>query len=186
MAEWQDRERLSYAPTFAMVERWRRFEYNSGRFAGFDACKDLFRDGTVIALPTPGHSLGHSAVLVSLGDHFALITGDAAYTMRHLDPRAVASFAVLGEQALTTYEDSVRRMVALQEELGDVVFIAPHDPFEYNTVVLARALEDGRLAAKEREELRARQAALYHEDGTLRDEAMPRWDDDVGLVVDIP
>lgn len=188
--EHTDRARVSYEPSFAAVEHWDRFAYDSGAYGGFQASKDLLGDGTVVLLPTPGHTLGHTAVLVHLGDHHALVAGDALYTLRHLDPDALASFNYFGEQGLATYQDSVRRMAGLPEALGaEVVFVPPHDPFAYGAWLLGSALADGRLSAEERARVSAETAAILDEAGHLRPEARPRWApaEDTGRVTsDVP
>jgi glyoxylase-like metal-dependent hydrolase (beta-lactamase superfamily II) len=45
---------------------------------------DLFGDGSVRLIATPGHSPGHISLVLRLRDRFALIAGDALYTMRTL------------------------------------------------------------------------------------------------------
>ncbi|NJL34608.1 MAG: MBL fold metallo-hydrolase [Chloroflexaceae bacterium] len=63
-AEWADRARMGYSPGYAAITRWHHFTYDGGRFYSFAACADLFGDGLVIALPTPGHSYGHMSLLI--------------------------------------------------------------------------------------------------------------------------
>jgi glyoxylase-like metal-dependent hydrolase (beta-lactamase superfamily II) len=185
--EWDDRDRTSYEPSFAAVTQWDRFAFDSGHFHTFAASKDLLGDGTIVLLPTPGHSMGHTAVLVVLGDHHVLVTGDAAYTLRHLDPDALASFNYFGEQGLATYQDSVRRMAQLVDALPDVIVLPPHDPFAYNVEHMQRALADGRLDVGERAQLDGMRRALFDADGRLRLAARPRWDEAQQRVVsDIP
>ncbi len=45
---------------------------------------DLFGDGSVVLLATPGHSAGHLSLLLRLHDRPLLLAGDALYTMRTL------------------------------------------------------------------------------------------------------
>ncbi len=51
-------------------------------FATFGRSVDIFGDGSVRIVYTPGHSAGHCSVILRLGGREALLTGDAAYTMR--------------------------------------------------------------------------------------------------------
>ena len=51
-------------------------------FATFGRSVDLFGDGSVRMVYTPGHSAGHCSVILRLSGREALLTGDAAYTMR--------------------------------------------------------------------------------------------------------
>jgi glyoxylase-like metal-dependent hydrolase (beta-lactamase superfamily II) len=175
--EWEDRARVSYEPTFAAVARWDRFEFDSGAFGPFAASRDLLGDRSVVLLPTPGHTRGHSVVLVQLEGGGALVAGDALYTLRHLDPEALASFNYFGPQGLATYQDSVRRIAALAHHRPGLVLVVPHDPFAYNLVHTRAALADGRLSASESVLLRAEQAKLFDASGRLREAARPRWDE---------
>lgn len=50
----------------------------------FDKALDLFADGSVTLVCTPGHSSGHMSVILRLRDREALIAGDAIYTMATL------------------------------------------------------------------------------------------------------
>jgi N-acyl homoserine lactone hydrolase len=174
--EWDDRARVSYEPSFAGVARWDHFAFDSGALGPFAASHDLFGDRSVVLLPTPGHTLGHSVVLVQLEEASALVAGDSLYTLRHLDAAALASFNYFGEQGLATYQDSVRRLAALAGERGDLALLVPHDPFAYNLVHTKAALSDGRLTRDEVARLRSEQAKLFDEAGRLRSAARPRFE----------
>lgn len=54
-------------------------------FVSFGRALDLFGDGSVRLLATPGHSRGHVSVALRLRDREALICGDAAFTQGTLD-----------------------------------------------------------------------------------------------------
>jgi hypothetical protein len=126
-------------------------------------------------------------VLIQFPDAAALVAGDALYTLRHLDPDAVASFNYFGPQGLATYQDSVRRIGGLSRQRDELVLVVPHDPFDYNLVHTRHALADGRLSPEERTLLRAEQAKLFDAEGRLRPAARPRWDAEREQVVaDLP
>ena len=59
-------------------------EFKALRRDPFDLAVDLFADGSIMLLFTPGHSTGHMSILVRLSDREALIAGDAIYTMATL------------------------------------------------------------------------------------------------------
>jgi glyoxylase-like metal-dependent hydrolase (beta-lactamase superfamily II) len=172
--EWEDRWRVAYGPSLEAVQRWDVFEFDSGRFRTFEASKDLFGDGTVILLPTFGHTLGHTSVLVNVGESQLLLPGDAVYTLRHLDPEALAACNYFGPRGLETQRDSIRRIVALQAELPGLAIAPSHDAFSYGTTLLPATLDDGVLSVAERDMLRAFQRLLY-DDGRLRTEVRPRY-----------
>jgi N-acyl homoserine lactone hydrolase len=174
--EWEDRARVAYQPSFAEVRDWRVFDFDAGAFGPFAASHDLFGDRSVVLLPTPGHTLGHTVVLVRLGAFGAVVVGDALYTLRHLDANALASFNYFGPQGLATYQDSVRRLAALLRERPELVLVVPHDPFAYNLVHTRQAFADGRLDGAEWSRLRQEQAKPFDAAGGLLDAARPRWD----------
>lgn len=67
---------------------WRAIDYESAAvdsFATFGRSVDLFGDGSVRLLSTPGHTHGHQSVLLRLRGREALLTADAAYTRRTID-----------------------------------------------------------------------------------------------------
>jgi N-acyl homoserine lactone hydrolase len=54
----------------------------TGRTHGpFTQAIDVFGDGSLMLVSTPGHSLGHMSLIVRLAGREALLTGDAAYTL---------------------------------------------------------------------------------------------------------
>jgi glyoxylase-like metal-dependent hydrolase (beta-lactamase superfamily II) len=53
-------------------------------FATFGRALDLFGDGSVRLVSTPGHTRGHLSVVLRLANRDALVAGDAIYTMRTL------------------------------------------------------------------------------------------------------
>jgi N-acyl homoserine lactone hydrolase len=50
----------------------------------FDAAVDVFGDGSLTLVSTPGHSAGHLSAIVRLAEGEALLAGDAVYTMATL------------------------------------------------------------------------------------------------------
>ena len=72
---------------------WRTVEYSCSRPHGaFERSLDLFGDGSVRLVSTPGHTLGHQSVLLALEGGELLLTADAAYTRRTIDEDLVPLF----------------------------------------------------------------------------------------------
>ncbi|HEX8102891.1 MAG TPA: N-acyl homoserine lactonase family protein [Solirubrobacteraceae bacterium] len=73
---------------------WRAIDYDEPHvdaFATFGRSIDVFGDGSVRLLSTPGHSPGHQSVLLRLPDgREALICGDAAATLAEVEGAAPA------------------------------------------------------------------------------------------------
>jgi N-acyl homoserine lactone hydrolase len=84
---------------------------------------DLFGDGSLTLLDTPGHSAGHLAVLLRLREREALIAGDAIYTIATLrDGRRPWRV-----ESSTDFEDSLRALQAYDREHPDALIVPGHD-----------------------------------------------------------
>ncbi len=57
-----------------------------------DGIHDLFGDGRILCLPTPGHTPGHQALRVELDSGPVVLTGDCIYFERMLDEMLVPRF----------------------------------------------------------------------------------------------
>lgn len=57
-----------------------------------DGVHDLFGDGTVTTLPTPGHTCGHQSLRVSTADGPTVLTADACYFAHTLDDEVLPPF----------------------------------------------------------------------------------------------
>lgn len=57
-----------------------------------DGVHDLFGDGTVTTLPTPGHTCGHQSLRVLTADGPTILTGDACYFLHTLDDERLPPF----------------------------------------------------------------------------------------------
>jgi glyoxylase-like metal-dependent hydrolase (beta-lactamase superfamily II) len=85
--------------------------------------KDVFEDGTVIMLRTPGHTPGHSSLLVKLPEMGPVIlTGDAAHFRENFDSDGVPSFNYDRAQTVA----SIERLKKIAENLKATVIIQ-HD-----------------------------------------------------------
>jgi N-acyl homoserine lactone hydrolase len=95
----------------------------SWRAIDVDGEADLFGDGSVRLLHTPGHTPGHLSLLLRLaaGGNL-LLTADAAYAARTLDDRLLALFLADDD----AYLASLERLIALRRDASHVV--CGHDP----------------------------------------------------------
>jgi len=85
--------------------------------------KDVFGDGSVIMLSTPGHTPGHHSLLVKLGDKGnVLITGDLAHFRENYDSNGVPTFNTSRAETLA----SLDRFKQLAKNLNATVIIQ-HD-----------------------------------------------------------
>ena len=88
------------------------------------ADKDVFGDGSVVILRTPGHTPGHQALLVRLKDKGAVIlSGDAAHFHENYESNGVPGFNYDRAETLASLE----RLKQIQKNLKATVIIQ-HDP----------------------------------------------------------
>jgi N-acyl homoserine lactone hydrolase len=110
----------------ALDADWRTIEDDAPfePFATFARTLDLFGDGSVRLLSTPGHTLGHQSVLLRAATHEVLLAGDAVYT--HANLRAEADPLLAADRHLLHRS---RDELARFAELTPSALIVPgHDP----------------------------------------------------------
>lgn len=89
----------------------------------FASSTPLTADGRVIAVPTPGHTPGHLAVLVVQPNHHVLLIGDAAYDVSQLQDLDVDGVSPKASVAKAT----MKRILA--HAAGHPTVVLPsHDP----------------------------------------------------------
>ena len=86
---------------------------------------DLFGDGSIVALHTPGHTPGHLSLRVALPSRTIVLTADAAHLREGIDRLVPCATDDDPERAI----DSLRMLRALQSQ-GDEIWVA-HDPADW-------------------------------------------------------
>ena len=180
-AEWDARKMklfgfipMFYEPSYAGVKEWQRVRFESGAFHTFDRSQDLFGDGTVRLLPTPGHTPGHTCALVEMGDYQLLVTGDCLYTLRHLATSQIQAVR-FNKQSGDQQAESIGRIAGLRRLLPGLHLVVGHDHTDYQSKLLAPFLAKGWLSEDERRALSDYAARLFDSNGALRADAMPRF-----------
>jgi len=79
-------------------------------------------DGSVIALPTPGHSPGHTSYLVRRPEGDVLLAGDVTYDLPALESQREQGFIANVER----HRDTLPRVLALVKT--GVAYLPSHDP----------------------------------------------------------
>jgi len=92
-------------------------------FATFGRGVDVFGDGSVRLVFTPGHTLGHMSVILRLKEREALVAGDAIYTRRTLDTGHKPY--LMEDEHL--FERSVREIQIYARETPGALIIPGHD-----------------------------------------------------------
>ena len=114
---------------------WRQIEFtptNDPLFAPFGSCYDVMKDGSMILLPTPGHTPGSISMLVRSGIYPPLLlVGDLTYEVDMLMQDKVP-----GTGNKKQLQASFGKVRALKEQLPNLVILPSHDP------AAAKALAD--------------------------------------------
>ncbi|MEA2443724.1 MAG: N-acyl homoserine lactone hydrolase [Thermoleophilales bacterium] len=92
-------------------------------FATFGRAVDVFGDGSVRLVYTPGHTFGHMSVVVRLNGREALIAGDAIYSKRTLET-GHKPYRMEDEHL---FERSLREIQLYVEQTPDALVIPGHD-----------------------------------------------------------
>jgi N-acyl homoserine lactone hydrolase len=106
---------------------WRTLDFGAAQvdsFASFGRAIDLFGDGSVRLLSTPGHTKGHMSVLLRLrSGRELLLAGDAAYARRSIDEELVPVFL----DDVHRYMRSLREIRRYLELTPSALVICGHD-----------------------------------------------------------
>ena len=92
-------------------------------YSTFGRSFDLFGDGSVRLVHTPGHSVGHQSLIVRLKDREALLAGDAIYHIDALDHERRGHFL----QDEHNWRRSLREIQLYRRENPDALIIPSHD-----------------------------------------------------------
>jgi glyoxylase-like metal-dependent hydrolase (beta-lactamase superfamily II) len=172
-ADWE--RGVLYGPSFETAEDdLEMVTYTSGPFRNFDANQDVFGDGSVRLLPTPGHSPGHTSVLLRMDGYHVLFVGDHAYTLRHLAVEEVRQMTI-GGTATERQVEGIRRVRKLLEELPNTVMLHAHDHSDYQSDLIEPFLADGDLSTEERREIGAYESGVFTGGWRLRPSNEPSF-----------
>jgi glyoxylase-like metal-dependent hydrolase (beta-lactamase superfamily II) len=92
-------------------------------FATFGRGIDLFGDGSVHAVATPGHSAGHVSYVLRLEGREALVAGDAIYAIKTLRDSAIPWRA----HDMHNFKRSLREIQLYEKESPGALIIPGHD-----------------------------------------------------------
>jgi glyoxylase-like metal-dependent hydrolase (beta-lactamase superfamily II) len=110
----------------ATIENWREIDFAGPQaepFESFSRTVDLFGDGLVRLVSSPGHSPGHLSVLLRLRDRYALILGDAMMSTLELREPVIDGIVVDQDSYLRSGEETREFMRAH----ADTLAIPSHD-----------------------------------------------------------
>ena len=105
---------------------FRTFDFDSratDSFATFGRSFDIFGDGSIHAVFTPGHTLGHTSYVLRVRDREVLVAGDAIYTMKTLE-QGVLPYKMADEHH---FRRSLKEIQRYRERTPGALIIPGHD-----------------------------------------------------------
>jgi glyoxylase-like metal-dependent hydrolase (beta-lactamase superfamily II) len=150
------------------------FTYDSNEFMSFPKSFDYFGDGSLILLPTPGHSPGHTSVLVQAEGYDFLFMGDTPYTLNHMALDEVRQLTLGGAEEDKQLE-STRNLQKLVDDMPDTVMLFAHDYTDYQSDLIEKFLIDGHFSEEERKDIRDYRAKIFDDDWRLKPGNMPYY-----------
>jgi glyoxylase-like metal-dependent hydrolase (beta-lactamase superfamily II) len=122
--EWEARTEFAYIPSMWEGVDVEPFAFEEIPFGPFGEGLDLFGDGCVYLVSTPGHSRGHVSVLVRTTSGWVLLAGDVGYATRSWEEHLLPG--------VTTSDDDIAASLRWVREFAArddcVAALANHDP----------------------------------------------------------
>jgi glyoxylase-like metal-dependent hydrolase (beta-lactamase superfamily II) len=122
--------------------RWRRVQFertDDASLAPFSRAHDLLGDGSLVLLPTPGHTPGSVSLLVRReGVAPVLLVGDLTYEVEVLERGRIPG---VGQRAQLHASSALVR--GLQQRLPGLAILAAHDPGAAARLACANAEHGG-------------------------------------------
>jgi glyoxylase-like metal-dependent hydrolase (beta-lactamase superfamily II) len=98
------------------------YEVPGVRWHELDGEHDVFGDGRLVLVPTPGHSAGHQSLIVRLESGPVILLADAAYLVEKMRTRSLPAVVWSPDHMVASWEKIER----LEREL-DAILVATHD-----------------------------------------------------------
>lgn len=102
------------------------FPFNGPAVDGFEASFDVFGDGSIVAVPLPGHTPGSTAYFVRGAEKTYLFVGDASWTVRGVEKPAFKTLTAF-DSDLSVLAGSLGTLNAFFTSRPDVLVVPAHD-----------------------------------------------------------
>lgn len=100
------------------------FDYQPTGVGPVGKSYDVFQDGSVLLVNTPGHSHGLFSAKINSGDHYVILAGDTAYTQKSIKEQIIPGFTVDTELA----RKSLAWICQCAADRNCLLVAANHDP----------------------------------------------------------
>lgn len=119
------KSKLRYVDTWTGIADIKPFEYENTGIGPVGKSYDVFKDGSVVLVNTPGHSHGHFSVKITGKDgKYIILANDAAYVPESFDKKIIPGFTVDDDLA----KKSLDWLIACKKDKNCIEVLANHDP----------------------------------------------------------
>ena len=116
--------------------RLRTLPYKSRPYMGFKRSDDIYGDGTLVAVPLPGHTPGHQGFFVELSGRRVFLIGDTSDTLEAAEAGLPKSASIrTGTDSEPQLADAQAKAIArFHREHPEIPLIPAHDRSAYDAV----------------------------------------------------
>ncbi len=127
---WANAPRIGVKPgPFKRRDTYDPLVMDDGPYGTFEAHEDVFGDGSIVAVPTPAPTPGHTSFVVTLSDRSFLITGDCAWVdLDWSEPTPKGSFGRVVDRSWRRNHAQLWRIHLWAERSPDLTVLAGHEP----------------------------------------------------------
>jgi glyoxylase-like metal-dependent hydrolase (beta-lactamase superfamily II) len=110
--------------------RYEEYGFEGSPYLGFPASHDVYGDGSIVVVPTPGHTPGSVIIFVTLynGTRYALV-GDLVWQLEGITLREERSWLIrqFVDLDVAATRQNLLQMIAIKERLPDLIIVPAHD-----------------------------------------------------------
>lgn len=124
--EWistNGREKIRYVPSMWKGVNVETYKFSASGYGPQKKAYDLFRDGTVLFVSTPGHTAGLVCTLIRSNDRYVLLFADVGYARKSWEQMIPPGTAVNKKQAM----ESLRWVQYMSQQAGCIKSLASHE-----------------------------------------------------------
>lgn len=119
-----EKYKLRYVDTWSGIVAIQPFDYETTGIGPVGESYDVFHDGSVLLVHTPGHSHGHFSVRIKGTERYMILADDAAYLQDSFEAKRIPGFTVDTEMA----RKSLDWLIQCRKDLACIEVLANHDP----------------------------------------------------------
>lgn len=133
--------------------RYEEYAFEGGPYLGFPRSHDVYDDGSIVVVPSPGHTPGSVIIFLTLptGKRYAMV-GDLVWQLEGVRLREEKPWIIrrTADSDAAGTRENLLRLIALKERLPELIVVPAHDIRAFaNMSTLSRA--NGRAPSERRD-----------------------------------